>query len=341
MRSHPLIPVLAAGLLLGCSVGDPLSNPETTMLSGLVESFGSPRQIAATLEEVGAGSTVSLIEPASGHTLATTVTTDQGRFILTFEKTFKPSVGPYFLEAVKGLSVGGKQNRPGSPSARVRTLISFQKGRWLSLTGGSINITRGTTALAVLSSFKAFDSTKNLDLMSSLALGQSATSAEGLTSTETFVPPNAWVSLEPHERIDTLEYHRAWSLVDRSLSLDADPIAALFPRVPGATASPEVPLPDTFPGIAMGQDGFAATSVKPATASATAPSVLKVWGIGLGTSTGSIKVTLGGATCSVLTASPTGTEFTLRVPAGLAASTYPLVISLGPWTHQSLTVQVQ
>ncbi|MNK73471.1 hypothetical protein D3C87_929690 [compost metagenome] len=341
MRSHPLIPILAAGLLLGCSTSAPLNDPATTSLSGLVEPFGPSFRVAASMEEVGAGSTVSLIEPASGHTLATTVTTEEGRFILAFEKTFKPSIGPYFLEAVKGLSVGGKQNRPGSPSARVRTLISFQKGRWLSLTGGSININRGTTALAVLSSFKGFDSTKNLALMSSLALGQSATSAEGLTSTETFVPPSAWSALEPQERISTLEYHRAWSLVDRSLNLDADPIAALFPRVPGATASPEVPLPDTFPGIAMGQDGFAATNVKPATASATVPSVLKVWGIGLGTSTESLKVMLGGATCSVLAASPTGTEFTLRVPAGLSANTYPLVISLGPWTHQSLTVQVQ
>ncbi|MNT63013.1 IPT/TIG domain protein [compost metagenome] len=92
----------------------------------------------------------------------------------------------------------------------------------------------------------------------------------------------------------------------------------------------------------MGPDGFAATSVSPATASATAPSLLKVQGIGLATSTESFRVTLGGALCSVIAASPTGTEVTFQVPAGLPAdSTFPLVLQLGPWTHQSLTVQVQ
>lgn len=334
----PLIP-LTALMLVGCATSAQPHLPST--LSGTVAPFPGARNVAATTIEIGQGSTVSLIDPSSGTTLVTTVTKPDGRFVLTFDKNFKPSVGPFFLEAVKGLSVGGAQNRPSVPAARLRTLISHSNGIWTSLTGGVVSITVGTTALCALSNLKGLDQAKNLALLGRVEPNAPSTSPGGLTSAESFWPPFAWNGLPSTESISVMEFQQAWNLVGRALALDADPIASLILREATATASPTIEDPAVFSGVAMAQDGWALTSVKPATASTAVPSVLTVRGIGLPTATESLAVTLNGVPCSVLTASATGSDFTVRVPAGIATGVRKLAVTYGPWTHQGLTVTVQ
>ncbi|MBO9540201.1 hypothetical protein J7643_06375 [bacterium] len=336
--TSPLMPLVAL-MLAGCATSAQPHLPST--LSGTVAPFPSPRHVAATSGEIAQGATVSLIDPISGNTLVTALTRPDGRFVFTFDKSFKPSVGPYFLEAAKGLSVGASQNRPSVPAARMRTLISNSNGLWASLTGPNANITLGTTALCALSNLKGLDQTKNLALLGRIDPGLPSASPGGLTSNETFTPPLAWISLPATESISVLEFLQAWNLVGRALALDADPMAALMLRDPIATASPTIMDPAVLSGVAMAQDGWALTSVKPATASTTIPSVLTVRGIGLPTATDSLLVTLNGATCSVLTASATGSDFTVRVPAGIPLGARKLVVTYGPWSHQGLTVTIQ
>lgn len=290
--------------------------------------FGTPsRAVAAvSISDIAAGATVSLIDTTSGNTLATTLTDSKGDFVLTFSEAFKPDVGPYYFEAVKGIGASGP-NQVGYPTIRVRTLGSFDLG-WKSMSPGSfIVLNRSTTALCALASLKNFSSAENLTLLGSLTLDSPSGSGD-LASADTY-------NAKPG--IAGIEFLRARDLVNQALDQDTDPIGALFLR-PDAAEGPESEEGVGYgmhPGIAWASDGAAISRLE-----ATAASIgqtLSVYGQGFPTDSSKISVTLGTKPCEVTAVSTT--EFRITIPSG--ASSGQISVKIGRWTltpADSLTI---
>ncbi|HEY9854841.1 MAG TPA: IPT/TIG domain-containing protein, partial [Stenomitos sp.] len=177
-------------------------------LTGVVRLEGYGVQASST--EVAQGATVSLIDPVSGNTFATTLTQPDGSFSLSL-RTWTPIPNrPYLLEAFKGLS----SNAAGASAARIRTLVSKGDTGWTSLTGTTIQITRGTTALCVISSLKALTSAQQQALLGTLT-------------------PNAGQP-EPYSGTPDLsgtEYSAVWGLVNTALSANQDPLRVIARNV--------------------------------------------------------------------------------------------------------------
>ncbi|MBO9540478.1 IPT/TIG domain-containing protein [bacterium] len=150
--------MLAACRLPSSSVAPMPSGPEKTQVEAeavreLTGKVAFPRALRpqATLEEVAAGATVSLISTGTNQTIATTVTDSAGRFILTFRSAFKPDPGTvYYLEASKGL----RDNSPSLPLVRVRTLAKYVNGKWATMTRDEILLDETTTALSIGSALR-------------------------------------------------------------------------------------------------------------------------------------------------------------------------------------------
>lgn len=326
---------VADSILLGVAHIAPPIAEETVDVAPPIEGFvdfrDGLRQTMVTVAEVASGSTVSLIDPPTGNTVASTLTlaNPAGKFRLTFSKGFAPSQGPYFIEAVKGLARGGQVNRAGATVARLRTLISFEGG-WKSLSsGGSIILNRATTALASLSNLKALSQIQNLDLIGKLQIGTSAT-VEGITSPDSFVGTPA---------ISVVEFHRTFDMVAQSLKQDVDPIGAIFMRPMGATSSVVVGSAPGYgmrEGIAWSADGMKLSRLDPTNAGVGATVIIR--GIGLPSATSSVTVFLGALNCPVEAASALGEAITIRIPAG--ATSGNLEVRYGLWTDSSLFLTV-
>lgn len=326
MRSTLSISLALCGLLAACAA--PGVRPEPPALEGQVAAFGPVRQVAATMGTIGSGATVSLIEPDTGNTLTTTLTTASGAFRMTFTNNFQPGQGPYVLEAAKG-------GKAGATVARVRTFLSWKNGEWRSLSGGGTIISPASTAVAILASLQGLTKSQELALLGSLSPG-STSSLGVIACPDTFTPTSG---------LTGPAFFHAYDLVVRALALDADPVASLFSRpldaftALNASASAGIGVHD---GLAMAQDGWAVTGLSPSTASAASPTTLTLRGSGLPRASDSIRVTLNGAPCQAISASPDGTQVVVQVPAGLATgNTYSLVITYGPWIDRTQSVTIQ
>lgn len=129
-------------------------------VSGEVE-FGR-RGVQATIsDDVAPGATISLIDVNSGQTLSTTRTDADGKFVLKYSNGFKPVSGAlYYFEAVKGLrGHDGRPNSAGVDAVRVRTIASYRRGGWVTLTSASVTtsilINPMTTALSIVVSLRS------------------------------------------------------------------------------------------------------------------------------------------------------------------------------------------
>ena len=176
-------------------------------LEGQVES--SVRRLQAGMTDIAVGATVSLIDTATNNTVSTTVTDASGRFILNFTLGFRPQSGKaYYLEAFKGLPINGEPNRAGASVARVRTLIAWDKGGWVSLTNSvpnaGISISRATTTVSVITSLRSVDAAppKPLQLMGSIR--------------DTHFIPTGGIS--------AAEFDTVFALVEKALVEEADPL---------------------------------------------------------------------------------------------------------------------
>ena len=189
-------------------------------LVGRIERIGSEpwdratRGSQALTTDVANGATVSLIESDTGQTVSTAVSSTDGLFSLDFPASFAPAAGkPYFLEAAKGLAVGGRSNRAGAAVARVRTLVLFQVP-WTSLTGSVIVISRATTALSIVAGHR------DLSLADQVAL-------LGKVSGLAFTPAGTAIASE--------DFDRVLALVSESLADDQDPVESVGFQAGGAT----------------------------------------------------------------------------------------------------------
>ncbi|MBM3266304.1 MAG: hypothetical protein FJZ01_01535 [Candidatus Sericytochromatia bacterium] len=240
--------IALAGLLgvAGCfPAGLPAARQEAAPAPGVAVAVGdlagsvrfpTYRVQATIVDDVAPGATVSLIEPATGFTIASTVTDAGGRFLLTFSGGFVPSAGKvYILEAVKGLKDDAGFNAPGSAVVRVRTFARFA-GTWGGLTSDSnANITAATTAVTALAGLKGLKDADAGQPISSLFGKLEQGTADGDVVVEgRSVAVNARFTATP--AVSVAEFRRVFGLVSVALADDADPIAAVFRDPAGATA---------------------------------------------------------------------------------------------------------
>ncbi|MNX73500.1 hypothetical protein D3C86_1049010 [compost metagenome] len=327
-----LVACLSTSLLLAaCST--PVVSPEapvTPPLVGTIEG-ASERRTQATLGDIANGATISIIEPASGNTVATTLTAPDGSFRFNFKNEFKPGGKPYFLEAMKGL----RANSAGAPLIRLRTLITYKSGRWLSLSGAVHTLSRSSTALAALSNLKALTDDQNASLMGCLTAP--ATDSPGIELPAAFVVPAGLSGL-----LDAPTYEKAWTVVDRAIAQDMDPIAGLYIRTASASAALPNGVTDAYGlwnGFGLAADGFILSSLSATTVARGG--TLKLYGHGLPRTTTGATVTLGagGPACPVTAASADGTWLSIQIPAGVMPGAHALQLTYGPWSaSKPLTV---
>ncbi len=294
-------PILVLALALVCLLSGCLRPPGLVGLRSPVADlagqvrWGEGFGIQATTTEVAQAATVSLIDPATGNTVTTTLTRPDGSFSLTFARWTPTADRPYLLEALKGLSVGGSPNRAGASAARIRTLISKVNGSWTSLTGPTIQITRGTTALCVVASLKGLTTTQQQALMGKL--------------TPNSGPPETYAATPD---LAAGEYASVYALVNTALTANQDPLRVIarnavtgaytrFERGPVVTdlSSPSGQTGDTLVLSGNGFDAVAANN----------------------------QVFFNGVPATGVTVNATGTQLTVTIPD--AATTGPLTLRVG------------
>jgi sugar lactone lactonase YvrE len=214
-RHRALALALTAGLL-GCQPLIPAASrpPAVTVcgsLTGRVEFPEAVRSAQAATNEIATGATISLIDATTGTTVATSLTDGGGNFVLAFGSLSPVTGSTYLLEAVKGLSVGGSPNRPGTKAARLRTLLCWNAG-WQSFTNSTPNtgivLSAATTALATIVSLRQQrGQVLSLAAFINTISGNTFTPAGGLTSAGDFLPVLQQVS--------------------NAIALDQDPLAAI------------------------------------------------------------------------------------------------------------------
>lgn len=173
------------------------------------------RSAQASLGDVANGATVSLIDTVTGKTIATAVSSPDGTFNVRFAHDFVPLAGKlYYLDAAKGLPVGGNPNRAGAGVARLRTLVRFA-GEWSSVSGTGIVIGSATTAVCAIAGLKDLDEAAQLALLGKI-------SGTTFDSTGTGIDPD--------------EYTRVLGLVRQALADDMDPLEAVAYDPTGSSA---------------------------------------------------------------------------------------------------------
>jgi hypothetical protein len=335
MIRQPLVRACAAALAVGCqapfSGSDVGSHPGSANgtaarpMAGVVD-FGASRAVAVKISDFAAAATVSLIDPETGNTEATTLTDSEGQFVLTFRGAFQPGIGPYYLEAVKGLGPEGTANRAGWPLMRVRTIASLDAA-WKSLNKGNlVTLNRSSTALSAIADLKGLDKARILALLESLEVNRASAAGE-LSSKDTFTATS---------EVSSVEYLQVNDLVNQALDQDVDPIGSLFLRLPGDTG-PQVEKGIGYgmqPRFAWKGDGPVLHRLEPPVA--LVGSTVTIHGQGLPGDEASIAVSLGGKACAVLSAM--ASKVVIQVPVG--ATSGPLHIKVGKWTFSNLALAV-
>ena len=280
--------------------------------------FGS-RTVQADMREVATSATVSLIDAATNVTLSSSVTNADGIFSLKFANTFRPSkTTAYFLEAVKGLSVGGDSNRAGASIARVRTLIYWRSGMWKSLTRDGLIVNRSTTSLSILA---------NLHAAASLPVDTEALIASVVTdiADKSLTPPTPDTFSPGASHIAKDAYHQVFALVDEALAKDADPVFSI---------SMDMGPPLRY---FRSERGFAVSGVSPA--SGVSHDIVTFTGYAFDPVPANNLVKFNGWPAKVLEVSPDGKTLKVEVPrrTGLSGNTSVQVggvLKVGPsWTQ--------
>jgi hypothetical protein len=164
------------------------------------------RRTSASPPEIATAATISLIDPKTNVTQATTLTTATGSFSLDLPSFF-PEQQTYYLEAVKGL----QSNLVGFDAARLRTLVSWTGVGWLSIYDTDASISTATTALSAIVYLRS--------------LYPGPVAPDKLISTLSGGPPEVFRSAGTG--VTGSEFDRVKSLVSTSLAGDRDPLSNL------------------------------------------------------------------------------------------------------------------
>ncbi|HEY9897764.1 MAG TPA: hypothetical protein V6D00_01160 [Pantanalinema sp.] len=203
----------ASGCLapVGSRAGQTVST-EVPAIRGRTSFVAPVRALQSSLAEATGGAAVSLIDAATGLTVASALTDASGAFTLDFKGIAPVNGSRYLLEAVKGLSVGGLPDRPGAAAVRIRTLLFWNDG-WQSLTNATpnsgISIGAATTALSVV-----------VGLKQQAGIGLDPSLLVNKVSGSTFNPSGTGLS-------DAADFQPVLQLVSNALELDQDPLSAI------------------------------------------------------------------------------------------------------------------
>jgi len=177
------------------------------VLSGRVDlAAWQGRSAQAVTSDIVRRSTVSILDPVTNTTVASTVTDDAGRFSLVPANAV--TAGKlYLLEAVKGVS-----SSPSQDALRFRNWIVLNQNTWRSISAPDVVLDANTTAAVLLSQLFP-DEVRPADLV----LGKIAASAgvSALVATPSF-------SLHPD-----LEFSRLATSIRGLVQADLDPIASV------------------------------------------------------------------------------------------------------------------
>ncbi|MBM3274341.1 MAG: IPT/TIG domain-containing protein [Candidatus Sericytochromatia bacterium] len=213
MAARAGISGVAVATLLSCAPGSAglPAGPGVPPIVGIVrfpssQADPADRRTSASPAEVATAATISLIDPRTNVTQATTLTTATGSFSLNLPSFF-PEQQTYYLEAVKGL----QSNLAGFDAARLRTLVKWTGVGWLSTYDSDASISTATTALSAIVYLRSlFPGPVVPDkLISSLSGG----------------PPEVFRSAGTG--VTGSEFDRGKSLVTTSLAGDRDPLSNL------------------------------------------------------------------------------------------------------------------
>lgn len=226
VRQHRLLVVAVLSILLtacprplvpSTGLGGTVTGQAETGVSGHVD-FGMRKTQASIKDDVAPGATVSLIDVQTGNTVTTTRTDADGKFVLKYSNGFKPETNAiYYFEAVKGLAAGtGQPNAVGGDAVRVRTIASYRRGGWVTLSsrGASslISITPMTTALSIVVSLRS-TTNRPLDVNNLFGAIRLGVGSDGFND-EVNIPDAALVSM----------VKSAYTLVVDSFNKDRDPL---------------------------------------------------------------------------------------------------------------------
>lgn len=164
--------------------------------------------LRADIPSVALAATVSLIDTSTNQTVATALTDKDRNFVFNFGSSFVPTTAVYILEAVKGLN----DNRAGASVVRIRTLIRWVAGSWVSVTRGAFIINRATTALTIIASLKGIPPETFLERVTP---GEPGSGNPG-----TFDDGGTGVSQE--------DYLAVIALIDDALAQDRDPVESIY-----------------------------------------------------------------------------------------------------------------
>ncbi|MNX03735.1 hypothetical protein D3C86_333130 [compost metagenome] len=167
-----ILALLLVALLVGCRLpsmvpqagggtsGSTVASQPGMTLSGRILRDSS---VQAGFEELAQGASIALIDALTGLTLATSVTTPEGRFVLTFTESFTPVTGrAYYLDLMKGIRMKAGDpafpfNQAGADLLRMRNILIYDGG-WCSLMNADpsheVNLGNRSTALSVALAFK-------------------------------------------------------------------------------------------------------------------------------------------------------------------------------------------
>ncbi|MNK41355.1 IPT/TIG domain protein [compost metagenome] len=269
----------------------PPNEPGFPAIAGSLTFAPDGPSVQATMAEVANAATVSLIDPQSGQTVATSITNPDKTFRLTFSNSFQPGPSPYVLEAVKGLSVGGTPNRAGASAARIRTLIQWKDESWKSVSANQITVSQTTTALSIIASLRSADVSRPA-LIDALTMDTPDASIAPATP-DTFAPGTS--------NVTNAEFHRVYELVSHALTMDQDPVEGIYRDANGA-----------YQRLTAGSS---ISRVSPPQAAAGTP--VTIHGQNFATPANANVVTFAGGVTAVPTAvSSDRTKLTVTVPAG-------------------------
>lgn len=296
---------LLALVVLGCAANTASVSSGPPPITGAVRypesAHLAPYSVQATISDIASASTISLIDTVANTTRGTTLTSNTGTFTLTFSNGFKPTNGTtYYLEAFRGLY----SNAAGKNAARLRTLMRFQNGGWLSLNasipGSPVFIDEGSTALSIIANLEGSSGVNPSTLMGTLNVSNDAYTQPASVPT-----------------VQSADYATVRPLVVSLLTADSDPVAGI-----AYTAGP----PALFYQKAAGS---AAVSIDQA--SASVGDLITVRGVAfdptLPLSTTNVVLFNNLATGSVTSISSDRQAITVLVPTG--AVTGPVTIRTG------------
>lgn len=196
-----------------------LARAESSLKIRLVRELGVQALDDSKFEKLVDGATISLIDAETGHTQGTSVTTEDGTFILNFGEGFQPVDGRfYYLDLVKGWQARpeGPFNQAGADALRLRNILCYDAAAagWKSLMNPTpsqtVDIGNKSTAVSI-----------------ALALKQQAGELVDLMDFLGVVPypedyPEAGVGTLARQNFD-----QAYAAVVEAIEKDADPLQYL------------------------------------------------------------------------------------------------------------------